>query len=138
VFLFSNLLVKESSYWASSTPGLSERAVCSFVVRDSRPFLTGPEGIIKEGGLFFFDCSLGATLRASEAPRRHWSEQNREPVVSLPQETHFSNKVDICDSSDRLLVDESTTRRAENNDRLFKELMLQQEFARFPFILGEF
>jgi hypothetical protein len=89
VFLFSDLLEKESSYWASSTLGLSERAVGSSAVRDSKPFPTGPEGKIKGSGLFFFDCSLGA------AARRHWSEQNREPGVSLPQDTHFSNKVDI-------------------------------------------
>lgn len=47
--------------------------------------------------LLFFDRPLGVTLRAAEAARRHLSEQNRAPVVSLPQDAHFSNNVDISD-----------------------------------------
>jgi hypothetical protein len=35
------------------------------------------------------------------------------------------------------VVDESTTRRAENNDCLFRKRM-SQEFAGYPFILSEF
>ncbi|CEL05813.1 hypothetical protein ASPCAL06927 [Aspergillus calidoustus] len=97
VFHFPDLLAKKSSYWASSTLGLSEQAVGSSAVRESRSFPTGLEGIIKEGELFLVAWSPGATVRASEAARRHWSEQNKEPGVSLPQDAHFSNKVDIWD-----------------------------------------
>jgi hypothetical protein len=87
--------------------------VGSSAVRESRSFPTGLEGIIKEGELFLVAWSPGAIVRASEAARRHWSEQNKEPGVSLPQDAHFSNKVDIWDSNDRFEADDST-QMAEN------------------------
>jgi hypothetical protein len=61
------------------------------------------------------------------------SEQNRTPVVLLPQVAHFSNKVDILDHSDRLEVDESK-RAAENNEHFLKQENLERLFVITKFI----